>query len=1545
MTSAEPDLPPTPRPWPALELSAPVPVNTVDTTATMPLPAIIDPPAPPAPPAPQPQLAPQAPPPPGQRVLRDRWLFLVAFMLALAILASTDTGRIFYDTKLGVDIDAGQFLSRLWSLWNPREWLGSLEDQYIGYAIPMAPFYLAGQLLHIPIWLIERLWLALLLAVGFTGLVKLARALEIGSETSRLLAGAIFALWPTFTILIGSTSATALPGLVVPWAVLPLVSAVRGRTTSGRAAARSGLAIAAMSGVNAVCTLAVLILPAFYILTHTRSRQRVRLSLQWGAAAAAATAWWGIPLLLQGRYAFNFLPYIEQATTTTQTMSAAAVLRGTGTWTAYFSLGGTPWLSAGWATVTSPAVILASAGVSALGLAGLARRDMPERRWLTICAGVTALVALAGYYGPLGGPWHTAVDHLLDGTLAPFRSLYKLEPVLAVTLALGCAHVIDRCWRLSLPLRRTRLTGTAATAPLLALALVGLAWPQLGGQVLQAGSFTSVPGYWYQAAAFLAAHSPRQTALIVPADPHGQFTWGETIDDPLEPLASSPWVERGLVPYGNAGSQVLLETVEQAVESGRDVPGLAAYLARAGIRYVVVRDDIAPTVSGYTPPQVVNETMALSGFRRVAAFGPEMAVALGYPNLAGITPGLAPAYPAVEIFQAADAALRPGGPVTTLPVSNTVLVNGGPDSLLQLQAQGILTSQPAVISGQQLSGPPALWAVTDGQRRADNSFGSTQDSQSYTYTADGTNPVDSALGGAGGPPRQLLPVTAAGHQTVAVIQGAASVTASSVGSWITEGPQYDPANAFDGNPATAWAEGSPTPAGQWLQITFSHRLDLPSQVLIRLLDDSPARPVPTRLQVTTAAGSVTTDTAVTGASQPLRVPPGPTRTLRITILGAARAVPGGPGAGISDVYIPGVRVTTDLQPAEDVTAGAGAAGVAFSFAQQPTLPATQPGSGLPPDLGLDRTFVVPAARSVTAQLTAVPTAGPALDALVTRLAGAGKSSFRVTATSDWDGLPEFGPASMYEPGPRLPWIAAASDRHPGLEFSWHGRRTITKLDLTAARGLAAPTKVLIRSGTASRLEVVRRGGVVRISPALRTSRISLTFPSTSSPRRPTGLATVTIPALRGLHPAVPRAAAAFHLRCGQGPTVSVGGRSYSTWVSGTVGDLVQLLPVRLNLCTHGDRLTLTAGRQWLSTGSSPAFVVTGASLTSAPTAAAGPAPARELRILSWGSDNRALRIGPGAAAYVEVHEGFDAGWAASLGGRPLKPATLDGWQQAFIVPAGQGGTITLTFQPATIYHAGIIASALALLALLGCALGAWLWRPRRRVRRRASAPQPGPGDATAPQPGHPGPGDATAPQPGRDPGPDGTTAPQPGRDPGPAHIPAGQGSAPVLIFRAGHWLPAGPAAAPAPPGPGNALALKPAGGLGPARRAWLAVRARPAGDARPSRAVRLARATVALLPLTIVIAVAGGPVAIAVPVLALVGWWRPRWLPAIAAGAMVTVGLFVALSSHPTVMGSGPFSGGAQLLALVALTAALMPAIARSGRADTRPADTTPEGN
>jgi arabinofuranan 3-O-arabinosyltransferase len=1427
--------------------------------------------------------------PRGWTAANWRW-FLVVWLVALIILAANAPGRMIFDTKLGVDINAAGFVARLWPLWNPLEWLGTLQDQYIGYAIPMGPFFLGGQLLRMPVWLIERVWISLLVAVGFWGIVRLAAALRIGSDSSRLVAGLAFALWPTFTIVIGSTSAAALPGLLAPWAVLPLAGALRQRQPLAGPCARSGVAILLMGGVNAVSTITALVLPALFILTHTRGRYRVRASLLWSLAVVAATAWWAVPLLLQGRFSFNFLPYVEQSATTAKTMSAAAYLRGAGNWTAYLNLG-TPWLSAGWAVVSSPLAIGASALGAAAGLYGLARRDMPERLWLCLSVGLAALAALAGYGGPLGGPVHGLVDNLFNGTLAPFRNVYKLEPVVAVALTLGIAHVLGRARQQTLgrPSGSRRVVASIVLAPVVVIGLAGLALPYLSGKILQPGSFTQVPGYWPAVTGFLGSHSRYQTALVVPGDSHGIFLWGEPIDDPLEPLSTSPWAARSQVPFGGAGSQIFLDTAEKAFESGQEVPGLAAFLQRAGIGYVVVRNDLSPSLLGYASPQVVRQTLADSGFVRVASFGPLVTAATATPRSSPQVQAYLPRYPSVEIYQAASPAQRASSPVAALPVSSTALVNGGPDSLLQLAGQGILGAQPAVIAGDPVVTGPALWAVTDGQRRVDNAFGLINANTSFTYTARETNPAGNPLGGAGGPPRQLLPVPAAGHQTVAVLSGAASVTASSYGSWLTYQPQYDPVNAFDGNSTTAWAEGNPqTPVGQWIQVTFDHPVDLPASVGVELLDDSFSRSIANQVQVTTAAGQVTTTLAPTNATQQLRVRPGRTAWMRITITGASNVVPGNPGAGIREVLIPGVRVTRYLQPPQD-PAGPAAATTAFSFHQPPPAPAGQVNQGA--TVPIARIFTLPAPLQL--QLTAMAVAQPstALQDLVGRLAPPRRSSLLVSASSTFGSLPEFGPDNLFS-GSSTPWISGSAN--PVLHLNWIGFRRISRIVVQPAFGFAAaPPRLKVTSFFGTREAPINLGGVVTLSPPLVTDQMDLSFPGWSSaaqagtPGQATlGLAKLTIPALSRLRVTPPSPRTPFSLACGRGPAITVDGQSYQTTVSGTLGQLAGSLPVQVRLCTPaGSGISLGSGQHTLL-AEPGLFTMTDVALSTASGSGAPADPARAVKVLTWQPDGRTVSIGPGPASYLEVHENANLGWTASLNGHSLASVRLDGWQQGFIVPAGAGGVISLRFAPATLYHIGLAVSALAILGLLAVAFGWRRWPAY--VFPAAYAIEIG----------------------------------------WSVQLKAGRGAAlwvpiellvvlAVAVFALALLRFRGRRAPRARGADGGHGFAEPV-----ATRTAARVRHRAAGR---FAAVRRWIGPLAVVALVILI---GGPVALAAPLLVVVAVLRSRWLPVISLAAMLVAGLAAATVATPATIGTGSFGPVAQACAVVALAAALMPGVA-----------------
>ena len=830
------------------------------------------------------------------------------------------------------------------------------------------------------------------------------------------------------------------------------------------------------------------------------------------------------------------------------------------------------------------------------------------------------------------------------------------------------------------------------------IVLIGLMLPYLSGRVLNPGSFSAVPRYWYQVAAFLAARSPLNTALVVPADAHGEYLWGDPIDDPLVALARSPWAESGLVPYGGAGSQILLETAENAIESGEQVPGLAGYLQRAGIRYVVVRNDLDPQQVGYTSAALVHQTLALCGFTRVASFGPPIGGAQIEPRATRAQQAALPSYPAVEVYAAAGAGPGPPSPVSTLPVSQTVLVNGGPDSLLQLTGQHLLGSgQPAIIAGDPLPASgfrPAQWAVTDGQRRADTLFGLVNNNVSYTYTATETNPPGAGqLGRAGGPPRQLLPVPAAGHQTVAVLSGAASVTASSYGSWIADTQQDDPVNAFDGDPATAWAEGNElTPVGQWIQISFTGQLDLPASIGIRLLDDSTDREIARLLRVSTAAGSATTKVAATGALQPLNVVPGRTRWLRITIAGARRVSLGYPGAGISDVLIPGVRVTRMLQPAQD-PAGRQAASTVFSFHQQVPSPFAFADPAATPSMA--RTFTVASPATLRLQASALAVPGPGLDALLDKISPPGPGVLQVSVASTPGELPPGFPASLISGSAGMPWTAETTS--PVIHLSWRGQRRIASLVVRQAAGLpSTPQTVKITSPEGTRQASIGSGGLVRFTTPLTTDRIDVSFPRVRAATvvTPTGqletlpvrLSRLSVPALAGLRAVTPDEQARFTLACGQGPALTVDGRVYQTSVSGTTGELSQYLPLQVRLCSPGGTLSFGAGRHTLTAATPGTFAVTDLSLASIgpaqdrrrvrrlprrdhPQLAAGPAPAQHRPgsgLLSGGPRELQPRLGRRAE-----RAGADAGTPRRLAAR-LHRADGTGRDDHAQLPADRG---------------------------------------------------------------------------------------------------------------------------------------------------------------------------------------------------------------------------------------------------------------------------------
>ncbi|MFE4666652.1 alpha-(1-_3)-arabinofuranosyltransferase family protein [Streptomyces sp. NPDC056716] len=1270
------------------------------------------------PPAATPTTANSAGPPEGPR--SRRWL-LGFWAVVLVLFLAVKPGRQTFDTKLGVTVDPGQFLSDLGQLWHDRSGFGGIQDQYVGYLWPMLPFHWLARAVELPVWLAERLWMSVIVSVAFWGALRLAERLGVGNGASRLLAALAYALWPVFTIVIGSTSAAALPGAFLPWVLLPLADP---RYSARVAALRSVLFVPFMGGVNAASTLASLVPVGLYLLTRPRGPRQRRLIAWWVPGVIVATAWWWIPLLLLGAYGENFLPYVESARTTTDTMAATEALRGAGNWVAYLHFG-EAWLPAGWVVASAVVVIVCSALAAGLGLAGLARRDVPERRWLVLTVLVCVLVLLAGYGGTFGGLFHGSVQDWLDGWLAPFRNIYKFQTGVALALVLGLAHLVAVAAEPSgaRPVRGRRL------APLIAAVLVlpGLVWPYLNGSILNQGSFQEVPAYWQTVADRLEEWSPDSRALVVPATAHGVYTWGSTIDQPLDVLAGSRWGQRDYVPFGQPGNRRAMDAVEQALQTGVEVPGLADYLSRAGVYYVVVRNDLDPDQVGYTPTTTVKRTLEQSGYERVAGYGPMMTGG----RIAEDTPlqveGLYPVQRAVEIYRPADPGVPRPGQAGLAPVADTAQVSGGPEALLPLASD--LRGRASVLTGDGHPGlgSPPLQISGDGLRRADTRFGLVSANTSYTYTRDERNAPD-AYQDAGEAPHQILPLTGIDHQTVAELRGAESVTASSYGSWFFHLPQFDPVNAFDGNPDTAWTEGSAdTPDGEWLRIGFAEEYDMPSSFRVTPLPQESVRSAPTRVRVETERGSETSYLQPNGAAQSVKAPAGATSWMKLTILDSVERRPGLLGAGFAEITLPEVTVTRMLAlPADSADSDAASEVVSLHRVADP--------AGMSPtgsEAGLHRAFTTGTDGTYEIEASAVAVPGAELDRMLYDIAP--DQAQRITATADSTARLGVGLSArnLTDGDLTTAWIAGDT---PTIHLSWEGLQPIDELVLAGAGGLTTrPTEVTIDSPGGATTAAVDKNGWVRFPP-ITTDRLDITITDTApitlhNPlvdedlRLPVGLTEAYIPALDSYRTPQPDPDRTFALPCGSGPVVAIDGTLYETSVEGLVRDLTERRRIPVTLCGADDnRLDLAAGDHQVESGDAGPLLLTDLTLTRGTVTAPATAD-RALEVRDWLGDQRELSVGAGDASYVTTYENFNDGWQATLNGRELTPVRLDGWQQGWLIPAGEGGTLTLSYSPATTYDAALIGSGVGLAGLVGLAL----WRRREPSTDAPQETPPPPG--------------------------------------------------------------------------------------------------------------------------------------------------------------------------------------------------------------------------
>ena len=1242
----------------------------------------------------------------------------VVCVLLVALAFTQAPGFLVADTKFDLVLDPARFLQRASHLWDSQGAFGQLQNQAYGYLWPMGPFFLLGSAVDLPGWVVQRLWMGTVLGVAFVGSARVTRVLGVRSDLACIVASLAYALSPRMLSTLGPISIEAWPSALAPWVLLPLIrGSVHGSTR--RAAAFSALAVAMVGGVNAAATFAVLPLGVVWLLTRAPGPRRRSLMLWWPLFTALGTLWWLVPLFVMGAYSPPFLDFIETASITTFPTTLFDALRGTSAWVPYID---SSW-RAGNDLITHFYLPLNSGVVLMLGFAGLMYRRNEHRQFLVLSVLTGLVMVTMGHLGSVQGWFASDLHEALDGALAPLRNVHKFDPIIRLPLVVGLGWTLQ--WgheRLAERARRharpTGVRGRSAPsildlgnpAAVLALAVAvvaGAAAPAFVGRITPSGATLGIPDYWRQTARWLQNQPGDATALLLPGSGSATYVWGSPRDEPLQAFAGSRWAVRNGIPLTPPGNIRMLDEIESRVAQGKGSAGLTSYLRRAGVGYLVVRNDLAH--SDDIPDTVlVHQALSTSpGISRVRTFGPTVGGA-GHVERAGrrvlVNGGWQDTNPAVEIYRvgAQRGPARNGEPA---PV-----VAGGPEDLLDLADLGVVDDQPTTLAADVARDPDGRVPVilTDGLRARERFFGRVHDSASSMITAGDRRRTGNPVSDYG---------LTNGHRwsTTTRLEGISAVAASSSASdavaigGAVQGEM--PFAAVDGTVDTSWVSdrGQDDPA--FWKVTFS----APTEVTELTLVGGSEAPAGQTVRVRTQRGVSRVLELDSGETQVVRVPQGPSSWLRVE---DASKVAGGL-LSLAEVRIPGVSARRALVlpklPArwgnpDSVVLRAlrdGRTGCVRIAADVRCVPGRDRPSE--EEQGIDRVVDLPASGRYRPSLRVLPRAGVPLGELIQRdlPIGANASS---TSVRDIRG----SALSAVDGKPGTTWTADVGDLRPSLQLRWLGERSVSGLAVSVDADAAArrPERVILVWPGGRRVVSLDEDGRASF-PSIRTDQLTLRVDtaedavslgydrtSASVPVGISELRLVGVPYLPISLPSTP-----VRHPCGSGPEVRIGRQVLESSVTARPGQLLGTEPLDAELC-RTDSLALVSGENDIRVRNAPAFAVASMMLTSTNDPSTGPVASTDAvtgAVVQADSPVRRTVLPRPEAQVVTTYENVNPGWTASRGGESLRPVVVDGWQQGF-EPGDRTGPVMVVFAPDRTYRWGLGAGLVAFLVLVAMCL-------------------------------------------------------------------------------------------------------------------------------------------------------------------------------------------------------------------------------------------------
>lgn len=774
------------------------------------------------------------------------WLLVgIPALLIYLPLLLTAPGRVGADTKTYLYLDPQRLLADAPYIWHDRIGLGTVTHQNIGYLFPMGPFYWLFDVMGVPDWIAQRLWLGSILFGAALGVRYLLATINPTQRRSTVLVAMLaYALSPYFLAYAARISVILLPFAALPWLIALTARALR--HGGWRYPAWFAFVVLIVGGINATALILVGVGPLAWLVYAVAIERDATLRSALGAAmrigvlTLATSVWWIAGLVIQGTHGLPVLRYTETFRTVTEASTAPEVLRGLGYWFFYGSDKLGPWIEPSVTYTTNLAALALSFALPLAALAAAAVVRWRHRGFFAVLLTLGALIAVGGHpwdAGSLLGQAFTSFTRS-DAGLA-LRSTPRAVPLVALAMAVLLATGVEALVRWQpIALRPALRRGLPAVVALAVVANMSPLWTgALVADNLQRDE--ALPDYWLEAIAAVDAGDGTFRVIELPGTDFAAYRWGNTVDPITPGLTDRLWVARELFQYGSAQSANLLNAFDRRLhEDDADPESFAAVARLLGADTLVVRNDLQFERYRIARPRLLwDQLQHAPGLGSVVAFGP---TTRNTPD---------PSQPLVDEIELATDPSLPDPPAVALitvidpvPAVRTVsgrfpmVLSGDGEGIVDAASAGLLDASQLLLQSAWFSragvDPGLLDAVlaeradlviTDTNRRRAQRWGTLRENNGYTERAGETplryDPSDQRLDVFGTDDDDTRSVTVVVPASGGI---AATAQATAWGNPITLTPDDRPMNALDGDPTTAWRVGAiDDPVGERLIIDLA----------------------------------------------------------------------------------------------------------------------------------------------------------------------------------------------------------------------------------------------------------------------------------------------------------------------------------------------------------------------------------------------------------------------------------------------------------------------------------------------------------------------------------------------------------------------------------------------------------------------------------------------------------------------------------------------------------------------------------------------------